>query len=153
MEDVGEALIFVDSNMWLYYFGEDLPEHEFVKDSMKNLLLKEELVVNSIVVMEVAHHLIRVESPEGCKEDISLLLGLNNLQIIDFDYEILIIALDFLNKYAHLGLGGRDASILATMRKMTIQRIFTHDNAFKRIQAAGLDPPIEVSDPIPLNLK
>jgi hypothetical protein len=40
MEDVGEPLIFVDSNMWLYYFGKDFPEHEFVKDSMKITLAK-----------------------------------------------------------------------------------------------------------------
>ncbi|GAH78895.1 unnamed protein product, partial [marine sediment metagenome] len=48
--------------------------------------------------------------------------------------------------YAHTGIGGRDASILALMRSAGIKKICTHDKAFKKI------PNLEVIDPTELNL-
>jgi predicted nucleic acid-binding protein len=41
-----------------------------------------------------------------------------------------------------LGIGGRDASILATMAQNNLVEIMTHDQAFKRV------PDIKVIDPI-----
>ncbi len=45
--------------------------------------------------------------------------------------------------FIHAGIGGRDATILASMKKLSIQIICTHDISFKKISN------IEVIDPIP----
>lgn len=45
--------------------------------------------------------------------------------------------------YSHLGIGGRDATILAFMREESIERIMTHNAALKKIDW------LEVIDPIP----
>ncbi|MGC9777670.1 MAG: hypothetical protein HZR80_00340 [Candidatus Heimdallarchaeota archaeon] len=42
----------------------------------------------------------------------------------------------------HLGLGGRDACILAIMEEEKIKKLLTHDQSFKQI------PNINVIDPI-----
>jgi len=50
--------------------------------------------------------------------------------------------LEFLARYAHLGIGGRDSVILATMQITKVKRILTHDQAFKDVRE------IRVIDPI-----
>ena len=58
------------------------------------------------------------------------------------DEELVGLSLIKLSEFSHLGIGGRDATILATMSIEEIHTLMTHDQAFKRI------PDIEVIDPI-----
>jgi uncharacterized protein len=47
-----------------------------------------------------------------------------------------------LAKYSQTGIGGRDATILASMEVLEIKKLMTHDRAFSRIDQ------IEVVDPV-----
>jgi uncharacterized protein len=47
-----------------------------------------------------------------------------------------------LARYSQTGIGGRDATILASMDMLGIKKLMTHDRAFKRIDQ------IEVVDPV-----
>ena len=51
-------------------------------------------------------------------------------------------SVSYLSRYSHTGIGGRDASILATMKKSNIKKIITHDKDFKKIDF------VEIIDPI-----
>ena len=46
-------------------------------------------------------------------------------------------------KYSHVGIGGRDAMILATARNLGVNRIMTHDQAFKKVDWVEVVDPIE----------
>ncbi len=49
-----ESLIFVDSNIWCYYFDRSAQEHNAVLDKLE-LVLDEGVAINTVVEMEVAH--------------------------------------------------------------------------------------------------
>ncbi len=61
-------MIFIDSNMWCYYFDKRLPEHEQVLDIMRKTLTSEEIVCNTLIVLEVAHYLVRHFSESAARK-------------------------------------------------------------------------------------
>lgn len=78
------------------------------------------------------------------KEKLDTFLGYP-FMIVDLDYQHTLEAIDELAKYSHLGIGGREATILSLMKHEKVERIMTHDTAFKRIDW------LEVTDLIPEN--
>jgi predicted nucleic acid-binding protein len=134
-------LILIDSNIWAYYFDSSLDEHKSVVKPIETSLKKEQAVVNATVVIETLHYLVKRLGPivGGEKGRVFTALGLPLFQI---DSALNEISLQKLCEFTHLGIGGRDASILATMEIEDISQIMTHDQAFKRI------PDIKVIDPI-----
>ena len=50
-----------------------------------------------------------------------------------------------LSRYSHTGIGGRDATILATMKKFNVKQLVTHDKAFKKIDFIQVIDPVEIS--------
>jgi len=64
------------------------------------------------------------------------------MEIVDFDQSLARKSIEDQAKYSQTGIGGRDATILASMQELGIHRLMTHDRAFKRIDF------IEVVDPI-----
>lgn len=134
-------MIFIDSNIWAYYFDASFPEHKKVVKPVETALKKKQAVVNATIVMETLHYLVKRLGPlEGAKKGrIFLNYG---MPLYELDEEILELTLTKLSEFTHLGIGGRDASILATMTLEGIGRLMTNDQAFKRI------PEIDVIDPI-----
>jgi len=133
--------------MWCYYFDQRLPEHEYVREPMREIIKKEEIACNTIVVMEVAHYLVRHFPAEAARTKIDLFVNLENMKIVDFTRQIMMEALENLVEYAYThGLGGRDATVIATLKLQRVNKILTHDKIFKRL-ATKLA--IEVVDPIP----
>lgn len=140
-------MIFVDSNMWCYYFDQRLPEHEHVREPMRNIIKSEEIVCTTIVVMEVAHYLVRHFKGTDARKKIDYFVNLRNMKIADFNRSVMTEALEKLVEYAYAeGLGGRDAAVIATLKSLKLKRIFSHDEIFKRL-ATRLK--LEVIDPIP----
>jgi len=140
-------MTFIDSNMWCYYFDRRLPEHEHVREPIRENIKSEEIVCNTIIVMEVAHYLVRHFPANVARRKISYFTDLRNMRIIDFNKQMMTEALESLIKYAYtIGLGGRDATIIATLKSLHINKILTHDNTLKRL-ATKLK--MEVIDPIP----
>ena len=134
-------MIFVDSNIWCYYFDGSVREHTSVATFLDSALGTKEIALNTLVIMEISHYLIKNLGPLRGKEKIDTLLTFPFI-IQDFDYALLRESVEMLAKYSHSGIGGRDATILAAMKMLGIKRLITHDQAFRKIDF------IEVIDPV-----
>jgi len=137
-------MIAIDSNMWAFYLDLESEEHEHVVEAIEKTLGSEEIVLNTVIIIEVAHYLIKNLGPVVGKEKLDTFLGYP-FTIVDLDYQHTLMAIEELAKYSHLGIGGRDATILSLMKHRKIERVMTHDTAFKRINW------LEIIDPIPEN--
>jgi predicted nucleic acid-binding protein len=135
-------MICIDSNIWIYYLSEKTPEHKHVRGKMRELILKEEILSSTSIVLEVAHY-FRLLPKEDLERLINSLLGLSNLKLIEIDTELMKASISLLTKYAPLGIGGRDATVLAAMDSTGTKQIITHDDVFKRLGY------LDVIDPIP----
>ena len=139
-------MIFVDSNIWCYYFDQRLPEHEHVREPMREIIKSEEIVCNTIIVMEVAHYLVRHFKEEAARKKMDFFMNLRNMQIVGFDRQMLTETLENLFEHGYSdGLGGRDATIIATLNLQAVKKIVSHDSVFRRL-ASKLK--LEVIDPL-----
>jgi predicted nucleic acid-binding protein len=134
-----ESLIFIDSNIWCYYFDRSALEHDIVSEKLEQAL-DEGVAINTVVEMEVAHYLIKNLGVQG-KKKMDVFLSFH-MQVVDFDQYLAKRSIELLAKFSQTGIGGRDATILAAMEELGIKKLMTHDRAFKRIDS------IEVIDPI-----
>lgn len=134
-------MIYVDSNYWIYWLDERLPEHPHVEKLMTKGI-SEGIGISRVTLMEVAHYLRLLPKPKFA-EQIYAIRNLATLTLVDLDAHISTSALDMLPEQASKGLGGRDCVILATMKATGIERIATHDRAFKSVKD------IKVIDDIP----
>lgn len=136
-----KPIIFVDSNYWIYLFDKTTDEHESVKKHFNNLYDEAVLAINTVVMMEVMHYLVKRLGSEIAKEKWDLFSSINFI-VGNLEFEGLDTIFSILCKYSHTGIGGRDATILSFLEINQIQKICTHDNAFKKI------PNLEIIDPI-----
>ena len=140
-------MIFVDTNIWCYYFDARLPEHKHVRDPLRNVLKNRDVAINTVIVMEVAHYLTRNLDEEEAREKVESFIKLRNMNIVDFDKALMTLALEYLTRYAKSdGLGGRDSTILASLDRLKIETLFTHDQNLK-VLAKMLG--VKIIDPIP----
>jgi predicted nucleic acid-binding protein len=132
---VAQKMIFIDSSIWCYYFDKRLPEHQLIREPIRQILLSsEELASNTIVVMEIAHYLVRHFSEKDARKKIEHFVNLRNMKIFGLDTKLMSESLDYLLNYGYSeGLGGRDATILAAMNSQSIKTLVSHDDAFKRL--------------------
>ncbi|MBA7501947.1 hypothetical protein ES706_00523 [subsurface metagenome] len=130
----------IDSNIWAYYLDADAPEHKFVVPEVRKAL-REGVLINTVVAMEVAHFLVKNLGPVLGMEKLDTFMGFP-LAVDELDLELVRAAAGELCKYSHLGIGGRDATLLASMRRKRVDRIMTHDEALKRV------PDLKAVDPI-----
>lgn len=138
-------LLFVDSNIWCYYFDARLPEHVRVRDAMREIIKTQEIACNTVIVMEVAHYLVRHFTEKIARKKIEAFVNLSNIDIADFNRQLLSETVETLLAYAYAeGLGGRDATVIASMKLQNIKKIVSHDDIFKRL-ANKLE--LEVIDP------
>ncbi len=133
-------MMFIDTNIWVYYFDERLPEHGEVTDALE-AEISLGVITTTTVLMEVAHFFRGLTEAEfwTC---MGYLENLETMKIMEFDMEMLELATEFLVEYADRGIGGRDSTILAAMKLSNVDTIMTHDRAFRRI------PSIKVVDPV-----
>jgi len=138
-------MLFVDSNIWCYYFDQRLPEYSSVRDAMREIIKSEEIACNTVIVMEVAHYIVRHFTEKVARKKIETFINLANIDIADFNRQALNQTIETLLVYAYNeGLGGRDATIIAAMKLQNIKKIVSHDEIFKRL-ANKLE--LEVIDP------
>lgn len=137
-----QTIIFIDSNYWIYLFDEATAEHIYIKKHFEKIYDDCQMAVNIIVMIEVMHYLVKRLGPNLAKNKWNLFYAMDlisdNLDFQDLD-QIFIE----LSNFSHAGIGGRDATILSSMKKLNIKKICTHDKSFQDI------PEIEVIDPIP----
>jgi predicted nucleic acid-binding protein len=138
-------MLFVDSNIWCYYFDQRLPEYAYVRDAMREIIKSEKIACNTVIVMEVAHYLVRHFTEKIARKKIETFINLTNIDITDFNRQALNQTIETLLAYAYNeGLGGRDATVIASMKLQNIKKIVSHDNIFRRL-ANKLE--LEVIDP------
>ena len=134
------AILTIDTNIWAYYFDRDCPEHESVIRPVESALESEQISINTIIVMELAHFLVKSLGPTVGGEKLDQFLRFP-LIITDFDYQHVLGAIEMLKKFSHLGIGGRDAALLAMMNEKSEKRIMTHDEALKKVDwLESIDP-------------
>lgn len=138
-------MILIDSNMWCYYFDESCKEHKYVVKELEKIIKKEEIIINTVIIMELAHFLIKNLGPINGKKKLEVFLSFP-MKIFDLNYDRVKESINMLCEHSHLGIGGRDATLLSTMKKAKTNKIFTHDDAFKEIDW------LKVEDPIPKKL-
>jgi uncharacterized protein len=145
-------MITVDSNIWIYYMDPTINEHKHVRDYVEDLIRDEEVLSSTIIWLEVSHYLYRTSSiqKEKLGDILSKLLRLSSMRVIDFDMELYFETVRLLGEFRNdqkigFSIGGRDASIIAMMKKYKAKTIVTHDRDFVRIADKGI---IRVIDPI-----
>jgi len=118
------------------------PEHAHVSKPMK-AAIREGILLNLTTLLEVAHYFRNFGEAEltALMDKVRSLITLN---LAELDTETANEALRMLGRYSGMGIGGRDAVILATMQMHGIKRILTHDRNFRGIRE------VRVIDPIPL---
>ena len=68
------------------------------------------------------------------------------MKITDFSRQLLTETLHCLVEYAYSdGLGGRDATVIATLNSQNIKKVISHDAVFKRLASKVS---LDVIDPI-----
>lgn len=134
-------MLIIDSNIWAYYFDKDAPEHLLVADKVEEALRSDKIVINTVVVVEVAHFLVKNLGPIIGRNKLDRFLSFP-FTVIDLNYDLTLKAIEFLAKYSHEGIGGRDATILATAESLGVNSIMTHDETFKRINWLKVVDPI-----------
>jgi len=135
-----ESLIFVDSNIWCYYFDRSAHEHNAVSKKLEKIL-DDGVAINTVVAMEVAHYLIKNMGSDVGRTKMDLFFSYP-MEIMNFDQYLARRSVEYLAKYSQTGIGGRDATILASMEELEIKKLMTHDRAFKNLDF------IEIVDPI-----
>ena len=125
------SLIYVDSNYWIYWFDERLPEYNAASKILGSIV-KNEIVASMVTLMEEAHYFRSLPTKEF-ERRMGLLLGLETLAVADFSVDVMGLSLSYLSKYSQKGLGGRDCVILATMEIAVSDHLLTHDESFKAV--------------------
>jgi uncharacterized protein len=134
-------MIVIDANIWAYFFDSTLKEYKAVQEPLKEALSNHEAAVNAAIAVETLHYLVKRLGPLVGRRKGETFLRYE-LPIFPLDTKTLDITHQVLCEFTHLGIGGRDASIIASMRREGIDTIMTHDKAFKRIKE------IKVIDPV-----
>jgi predicted nucleic acid-binding protein len=117
------------------------PEHRFVTRAMR-AAVREGIILNVASFIEVAHYFRGLGEPEFSYR-MDELRNLRTLTLAELNMTTADQALGFLTRYGKVGIGGRDAVILATMKLHGVKRILTHDRDFGKVKE------IRVVDPIP----
>lgn len=126
---------FVDSNVLLRYFTEDIPS--LARTAEEIIESDDDLVVSAIVLGEVSYVLHKEygRSRDEILEVLIEFLQRENVGVIDARKELVLASLSRARLSAKLSFG--DALILAQMRSSGIRQIYSFDKDFR-------DPAIEV---------
>lgn len=137
-------MIAVDANVWVYYFDARLAEHEAVRPWLRDALAERTLFVNTAIQMEVIHYFAnQLEDTEAYTE---WFLSLDGLVVTDLEQRDVSRAGELLVSHPHVGIGGRDASLVAAMERREVDELWTHDTGLKRL-GERLDW-LAVTDPV-----
>lgn len=103
-------------------------------------LRSQQIAINTIIIMEVAHFLVKSLGPVEGSEKLASFLQFP-FSVFDFDYRSSLDSIEMLKRYSHLGIGGRDATILSMMSRAKMKKIMTHDEALKKVDwVQAVDP-------------
>jgi predicted nucleic acid-binding protein len=125
-------MICIDSNVWIYYLDATTPEHEHVRGPVREALGERTIFMNAVVPLEVTHHLTKRQ--QGGEPFVERFLGLETVTVEPLGVEMVQRAHELLHEYPHVGIGGRDASLVAAMERRGVDELWTHDTGLKRLE-------------------
>ncbi|MCW4049753.1 MAG: type II toxin-antitoxin system VapC family toxin [Candidatus Bathyarchaeota archaeon] len=129
-----EDTVFIDSNIWCYYFDSRLQEHSQIAGVLRDALTSMNVIVNTVIVMEVAHYLSRNLEPSQAQRVSELFINLENLTILDFDQPMMRSSISYLNRFSKThGLGGRDSTIITSIMEHKVASVMSHDRSLLRL--------------------
>ncbi|MFW9915260.1 MAG: type II toxin-antitoxin system VapC family toxin [Candidatus Thorarchaeota archaeon] len=156
-------MILIDSMLWIYNCDPHALEHSNVKqwlEGKEGIIEKERILLSVIIPLETLHTLARVPNLDYMTAFNATMgiVGLENLQLLELDIPLMLESIDYLSKYHHLGIGGRDAVLLATMKRGEVQTLATHDKSLLRVHEFSridpvFDPPLDLSPGEPFQEK
>lgn len=124
-------MICLDANVWIYYLDATLDEHEQVTRPVREALAGESIFHNAVVALEVVHYLRNQHTePDRAVETV---LNLGSTVVSSVDRSAVERADKLLAEYPHVGIGGRDASLVAAMERNDVTELWTHDEGLKRL--------------------
>jgi len=116
-----------------------LPEHKRVARAIRGGLRKP-LLMTTVIQVEVAHVLVRQMGLAAGLDRMAALMA-HPFEVDPLDEAVVAGAMEQLRMHAHLGVGGRDATLLASMARRGCTELWTHDAALQRV------PGLTVRDP------
>lgn len=122
-------MITIDSQIWIYYFDPNAQENQNVRLWMNAILKTSEIVLNTIIPIEVSHNLYRIPkiSPDNIEQLIFKWITQKNIKILQISNKEMLNALQILKSLRSKGIGGRDCLILATMELNEVNVLVTND--------------------------
>jgi predicted nucleic acid-binding protein len=115
-----------DANVWIYYFDERLPEHEPVADNVDPILRERSLFTTTVLQMEVLHYLHR---SLGSRQHADEFLEIDRAAVASLQPADVQRSNEILEEFGELGIGGRDATVVATLERHGVSALLTHDTA------------------------
>jgi len=135
-------MVFVDSNIWCYYFDGSADEHEEVCEKVDELIEgSRDIHLNTVVLMEVAHFLVKNLGGKEGTEKMGKMLEYN-FNVTGLDFPMTRRSLRILEEKHQTGIGGRDSTVIASMNEAGVETLVTHDQAFKKIDSIGVEDPV-----------
>lgn len=126
-------VIAIDSNVWIYYCDTTTPEHERVRQPVRSTLRSGRAFVNAVVPLEVTHYLTKRRKSDGRNRFADAFLRVENVVVQSLDQRDVVRSRQLLEEYHTTGIGGRDASLVATMETRNVGELWTHDVGLKRL--------------------
>lgn len=123
-------MILVDSNTWIYFFDANTGEHAKVKVALPRLLGEHELLMPTLVQVEVVHYLVRQLGAKAAEAVDTFLAQASEVEPLTGG--IVVEAAHLLLAHHASGIGGRDASLLV-MAKRHDASILTNDKALAKV--------------------
>ena len=69
------SILTIDTNIWAYYFDKEAPEHRHVERPVDRAIRSDQISVNTVIVMELSHFLIKNLGPVQGGEKLSKFLS------------------------------------------------------------------------------
>lgn len=137
-------MIALDANVWIYYLDAEVDEHERVREPVRRVLRHRRVFANGVVPLEVVHYLSnrRRDSERFVRQ----FLGTDDVEVEPVGLATVRRADELLDAHPHVGVGGRDASLVAAMERRGVAELWTHDGGLKRL--GGRLDWLGVTDPV-----
>ncbi len=122
-------MITIDSQIWIYFFDPNAPENENVRLWMNKNLQSSEIILSTIIPLEVAHNLYTIPKLSSITIEKLLFKWITqkNIKIADVSHREMVNALQMLKSLRPRRIGGRDCLILATMDLHNVGILVTND--------------------------
>lgn len=123
-------MILVDSNIWIHYFDANTKEHGRVKANLPRILGEEDLLMPTVVQLEVVHYLVRQLGAKA-RDAVDTFLAQAS-EVEPLTGGIVVESSQLLLAHHKAGIGGRDASLLV-MAKRHGASLLTNDTDLAKV--------------------